>query len=278
MEHYNRLISAKVLDGYEEMLDKVPQETMFGGTRMRNYVLPTSTGTDYPASLSVGRMDGETPSTLGGEFWKEFGDGFPKGSLQAGSVCGGKMNLGKIAKDAGMAVAKEGIKQGVKSLAKGGKRKGIKPSKVLKTVGKALKIVGKEVAPIAKEVVKDVIVPEGKKALRDYIRSSLKAQPSEAASGEMVVGMGRKKKQGGVLIRDEPDQFHSSVYPPALASYAHSFPAGKDAYGRGRDANPKVVGGARGARAAIVKEVMKKHGLSLGAASKYVKEHDLYKK
>jgi len=289
MEHYNKLISAKVLDGYEAMLDKVPQETMFGGTRMRNYVLPTSTGTDYPASLSVGRMDGEKPNTLGGEFWKEFGDGFPKGSLQAGGACGGKLNIGKLAKDAGMTLAKEGIKQGVKSLAKGGKR-----SKALKTIGKTLKIVGKEVAPIAKEVVKDVIVPEGKKALRDYIRSSLKAKPSEASSEEMVVGMGRKprgkkvmvgtdprtytpQQQGGVLIRDEPSQFHSSVYPPALASYAHSFPAGKDAYGRGRDAKPKV-GGARGARAAIVKEVMKKHGLSLGAASKYVKEHDLYKK
>jgi hypothetical protein len=36
-------------------------------------------------------------------------------------------------------------------------------------------------------------------------------------------------------------------------------------------------GGARGgARGAIVKEVMAKHGLSLPEASKFVKEHGLY--
>ena len=37
-----------------------------------------------------------------------------------------------------------------------------------------------------------------------------------------------------------------------------------------------VGGGSRGKRIAIVKEVMKKHGLSLIEASKYVKEHKLY--
>ena len=37
-----------------------------------------------------------------------------------------------------------------------------------------------------------------------------------------------------------------------------------------------VGGGLRGRRIAIVKEVMKKHGLSLIEASKYVKEHKLY--
>ena len=35
-------------------------------------------------------------------------------------------------------------------------------------------------------------------------------------------------------------------------------------------------GGLRSRRIAIVKEVMQKHGLSLIAASKYVKEHKLY--
>jgi hypothetical protein len=79
--------------------------------------------------------------------------------------------------------------------------------------------------------------------------------------------------EGGVLIRNEPGEFHSSVYPPALASYAHSFPKGKDAFGRGRDpAKPK----RSNARGAIVKEVMSKYGLSLPEASKFVKEKGLY--
>ncbi len=39
----------------------------------------------------------------------------------------------------------------------------------------------------------------------------------------------------------------------------------------------RMVGdGKRGKRSDIVKEVMKKHGLTLPAASKYVKEHKLY--
>ena len=378
MEDYNRLISAKVLDGYEAMLDIVPQPQMLGGKRMRKFVLPGSTEHDYPGTLSVGRMDGMTPATIGGDFFSDFGDGFPTGSLQGGKkftlksfgkavapvakelgmtlakegikegvksyaksgagYCGGayyidadgqarstnkignprrvggKFNIksiGKavapVAKELGMTLAKEGIKEGVKSYAKGGRRK----KGILKSVEKELKSVGKVAAPVAKEVFRDVIVPEGKKALKDYIRESLKARPtSSASSDEMIVGMGRKPRAsprkimkgadlsayspeqlfaaGGALIRDDPSQFHSSVYPPALASYAHDFPMGHDAYGRGLPryskspiskpftAVKKVTGGARSARGAIVSEIMKKHGLSLPEASKFVKQNGLY--
>lgn len=415
MEDYNALISAKVLDSYEAMLDKVPQPTMFGGKRMRNFVLPGSTDYDYPGSLSVGRMDGQHPQTLSEDFYRDFGDGFPTGSLQGG-MCGGAVYIGKdgqvhstgvlpprhiggklnkrllgnvlkvatktgtalgkpfektiqvnpftfgydighdiigpeivhamgreteeeynarkakeaaaakggkvpkglkqfgkiaapIAKDIGKTLAKEGIKEGVKYLAKsnsapaGGRRK----RGVLKSVGKALGAVGKELAPVAKDVFHDVIVPEGKKALRDYIRNSLKAKPTDDNnSANVAYGMGRKPRgrppkmmvgadprtytpqhllaQGGALIRDDPSQFHSSVYPPALASYT----AGRDAYGRGFPryskspiskpftAVKKATGGARSARGAIVAEVMKKHGLTLAQASKFVKEKGLY--
>ena len=37
-----------------------------------------------------------------------------------------------------------------------------------------------------------------------------------------------------------------------------------------------VSGGGRSQRNAIVREVMKKHGLSLPAASKHAKEHNMY--
>jgi hypothetical protein len=39
-----------------------------------------------------------------------------------------------------------------------------------------------------------------------------------------------------------------------------------------------ISGGARGARNDIVKKIMKEQGLSLPLASKFVKEHNLYKK
>ena len=331
MNDYNSLISAKILDGYEGMIDKVPQATMFGGKRMRNFVLPASTEYDYPGTLSVGTTDGKYAQTLGGAFFRDFNKGFPMEDLAGGaSHCemeggayyigadgkvhssgqipigmprrvGGRVpkalrDIGKvatpIAKDLGMTLAKEGIKEGVKSYAKSGGRRRRK-SNILKSVGKVMGSVGRELAPVARDVFHDVIVPEGKKALRDYIRESLKAKPSEA-SNETAVGMGRKPRmtkkmmlgadpstytpqhllaEGGVLIRNEPGEFHSSVYPPALASYAHSFPKGKDAFGRGRDpAKPK----RSNARGAIVKEVMSKYGLSLPEASKFVKEKGLY--
>jgi hypothetical protein len=44
----------------------------------------------------------------------------------------------------------------------------------------------------------------------------------------------------------------------------------------GMSAGGMSAGGGRGKRNDIVREVMKKHGLSLPAASKYVKEHGLY--
>lgn len=378
MEEYNKLISAKVLDGYEAMIDKVPQATMLGGKRMRKFVLPGSTEYDYPGTLSVGRMDGQRPATLGGEFWKEFGDGFPSKPIKEGGAVwrdpatnevhstgriipkgmrGGKKitakSIGKalkplapVAKELGMTLAKEGIKEGVKSaVASGGRRR---KKGVLHSVGKVLGAVGREVAPVARDIFHEVVVPEGKKALREYIRNSLKSRPSESGEIPMAeavaVGKGRRKK-GGALITNEPKEFHSSVYPPALASYAHSFPKGHDAYGRGRskkiapapsqrssnDAHevlsdhrvlrqiendprrtpsvlpqseadrimnsqtgralqflsrsktgkgraklPKSGTKRNSARGAIVAEVMKKHGLSLAEASKYVKEKGLY--
>ena len=385
MEEYNKLISAKILDGYEAMIDKVPQATMLGGKRVRKYVLPGSTEYDFPATLSVGRMDGQKPATLGGEFWKEFGDGFPSKPIKEGGAVwrdpttgevhstgriipkgmkkggiierlpdeplskvtefldpisavqlqraynastqgqrgrdiishgirrkttrspeptltpeeierrgaprpkgrGRKVtakSIGKalkplapVAKELGMTLAKEGIKEGVKAaVASGGRRR---KKGVLHSVGKVLGAVGREVAPVARDIFHDVVVPEGKKALREYIRNSLKSRPAESGEIPMAeavaVGKGRRKK-GGALITNEPKEFHSSVYPPALASYAHSFPKGHDAFGRGRAKLPKSGAKRNSARGAIVAEVMKKHGMSLAEASKYVKEKGLY--
>jgi hypothetical protein len=46
--------------------------------------------------------------------------------------------------------------------------------------------------------------------------------------------------------------------------------------GPGRAVGSGVSGGGRSKRNTIVREVMQKHGLTLPAASKYVKEHNLY--
>jgi hypothetical protein len=246
MEDYYKIISAKILDGYDDIINKTPQSQMFGGKRMRNFVLPASTEYDYPASLSVGRMDGNAPSkTLGGDFYKDFGTSFPTNSLKGGvhsleRKVGGKVNIGKA----------------------------------LKSVGKVLKPVAKVLKPVAKEVFEEVLVPEGKKALREYIKSGLGSN-EENVGGAMKKPRGRPKKvlEAGALIRNSPKEFHSSVYPPALASYNHELPIqSRGPMGAGR----KVKSGAKSKRGEIVKQVMMKHKLSLGEASKFVKENNLY--
>ena len=381
MEEYRRMISSRVLGNVDRMIDNLPQATMFGGKRQRDFVLPASTEYDYPASLSVGHLrdSSRVPQTLGGSFFSDFGETeFLDEDTDEYHLEGGrKFNLGKALKPlapVAKELLKEGVKEGVKSYAKGGKRGSF--GKAMKQVGKALKPVGKAVAPVAKEIFEDVILPEGKKALREYIRNmgsggeeevsgagynnrrpppfSKRKQAKPQRPSDVVASMigreysdfkstkmknpsnwikahypakkkmgkkakkpelvikedeeesipasapkprGRPKKQqvpkvkgqkkekslkavsdmfgsgydGGVLIRDVPSQFHSSVYPPALRSYS----AG-DAYGSGYSGGAKSGGKRGGARGAIVKEVMRKYGLSLPEASKFVKEQGLY--
>jgi hypothetical protein len=80
MEEYNQLIASYLLDGIERgVIKSTPQPTMFGGKRMRKFVLPGSTEFDYPGTLSVGSLDGTGSDTIGGSFWKDFGHGFKTG-------------------------------------------------------------------------------------------------------------------------------------------------------------------------------------------------------
>jgi hypothetical protein len=80
MDEYNQLIASHLLDGIERgIIKSTPQPTMFGGKRMRKWVLPGSTEFDYPGTLSVGSLDGNRADTLGGSFWKDFGHGFKTG-------------------------------------------------------------------------------------------------------------------------------------------------------------------------------------------------------
>jgi len=80
MEEYNQLIASHLLDGIERgIIKSTPQPTMFGGKRMRKWVLPGSSESDYPGTLSVGSLDGSSPDTIGGSFWKDFGHGFKTG-------------------------------------------------------------------------------------------------------------------------------------------------------------------------------------------------------
>ena len=339
---YNKLISSRILDNYDKMLGLadpnvgLPQPTMFGGKRMRNYVLPGSTDYDYPGSLSVGTMGGPPPSTLAGAFWGDFADGFPTGlAPQGGASCGGVSGGVKAPEYhtlpyyppvKGRKPRLDGRRYAVPAVMPEGGSK-----KTTRAFVKGLKKVGKFLAPVAKDVGKMLLKEGVKKGIEYYTKAPASAPAGKGRVGKAVKGLVRKGKKavkgavaeyrpqaeemieemkgkvkakamekgkelvgkakakgkevlsraeskfdemmdGGVLIRNDPSQFHSSVYPPALASYT----AGRDAYGRGRAKLPKSGAKRNSARGAIVAEVMKKQGLSLAQASKYVKEHGLY--
>jgi hypothetical protein len=71
MENYNKHIAQRLLDSQMGFIHNMPQPTMFGGVRPRQYVLPITTSYDYPSSLSVGSVSGHIPETLSGSFWGE---------------------------------------------------------------------------------------------------------------------------------------------------------------------------------------------------------------
>lgn len=105
-------------------------------------------------------------------------------------------------------------------------------------------------------------------------RKTLKVPVPEAtvAEGGAKPKRARKKKGEGVsggalLTLKDFGVMHGQPEPTIQAKVAV----------KAEGADRKVgEGGLRGRRNALVKEVMKEHGLSLPAASKYVKEHKLY--
>ena len=70
-------------------------------------------------------------------------------------------------------------------------------------------------------------------------------------------------KDLGKMHGQPPDTMRSKVTVKASGSTDRAVGSG-------------VSGGGRSKRNTIVREVMQKHGLTLPAASKYVKEHNLY--
>jgi len=82
-----------------------------------------------------------------------------------------------------------------------------------------------------------------------------------------VSGGSKSKRKGGALLSlKDMDAMHGQPEPTIQAKVTV----------KAEGSDRAVGGGSRGKRIAIVKEVMKKHGLSLIEASKYVKEHKLY--
>jgi hypothetical protein len=252
MMNYNTLIGSSILDSYDSMINSSAQPMMMGGKRARKFVLPGSTNYDFPGSLSVGQ--GDRPNVAsGGSFNSDFArkrrmppvrragerhfDDEESESDEENEVMEGGFNLGKTLKSVGKAL--KPVAKVVKPIAKDVLHEYIKSSMSAPAGGRRKKSVfssiGKELGKVGKEVFHEVIVPAGKEALKEKLKSGGRRKKSVFGSigkelgkvgkevfREVVVPAGKEalkqkltKKEAGALLRNAPAQFQSQSYPKA---------------------------------------------------------------
>ena len=108
-----------------------------------------------------------------------------------------------------------------------------------------------------------VPVPEAIETVAEGVSARSKPKRTRKKKGEGVSG-------GALLSLKDLGAMHGQPEPTIQAKFTVK------AEGADRTVGEGMSGGLRRKRIEIVKEVMKKHKLSLPAASKYVKEHKLY--
>ena len=108
-----------------------------------------------------------------------------------------------------------------------------------------------------------VPVPEAIETVEEGVSAGSKPKRTRKKKGDGVSG-------GALLSLKDLGAMHGQPEPTIQAKFTVK------AEGADRTVGEGMSGGLRRKRIEIVKEVMKKHKLSLPAASKYVKEHKLY--
>ena len=218
--------------------------------------LPLLTGLGRKASMAD-KKKAIADAIVGGNFWDGFKKGFGDVMDLAGKVApvalplmtglgkkqyGGAFNFGKFLEKVGKAAAPVVLEEGKKQLGLGRKRKGsMYPPKGGAMVGNKKDACGRHSG------TREYGMPCGGNILDDVIE----------ATKPMV-------RKGKKALKD------------AVKEYAPK--ATKALKEKADKAITKAVGGGRAARAEIVKKVMKEKGMKMIEASKYVKEHGLYKK
>ena len=188
-------------------------------------------------------------------------------AMNGGQCCGCAGMCG------GMAKPVEVVKEVVEVLKKRGRPK--KGGFGLKDVGKAMKKVGKFATSPEALPLELMLVGAGKK----------RGRPKKGGFSMKDVGkaLGSVGKSVGSVALDVGKNVATEMAKDAIKSYAMgATKSGKGMEGVGvmkKGAGVKSGGvDGRKARAEIVKKIMKEKGLKMVDASKYVKEHGLYKK
>jgi hypothetical protein len=287
MQDYNRMIANEIDETNQRYIQTTTQPTLFGGRRLREYVLPGMVNYAYPSTLAVsGDSDNEYLdddsesddeqfdfiSMTGGRQNKVKKQGFAKFMRTTGRAL---KPVGKFLEPVAVAARDVAINKIQGAGYSGGKVKKQGFAKALRTYGRALKPVGKFLEPVA-VAARDVAINKiqgagysgGKvhkqgfaKALRTYGRALKPVgkflEPVAVAARDVAINKLRGMGRSGGRVGTSP----SSYTPRTLESY-----------------EPVEFGGARpkSARAAIVKAVMAKNGCSMIEASKFIKKNNLY--
>ena len=269
LQAYNESIARRVRDSEEAMIENLPQEEMFGGARPRKHPLPDMTFS--PSTLAVG----------GARHHRLHGSGvFDTINSLASSPLGMKV-LERVV-DAGL--KKVGL--GHPHMAHHTRHAhGAGFLDSLKSIGSsAVSGIGSAISsPIGQKITDKAIdaailaAMAGKRprrgrkhggAMVHHFGSYGMAHPHHAHGAGFLDSL----KSVGSAIVNSPitSSIANKVVDKGVDALLTAALAGK------RPRKSGCGGGARGARAQIVKQVMAQHGMSLPMASKFVKEHGLY--
>jgi hypothetical protein len=285
---YQKMISSRLLSTNKEMIGNLAQPTMFGGKIAREYILPGEVSYSYPDTLSVGAPV-KRPRTISKGFWVDS----PEAVLSEAPPHGGKRYkvksfindvnaLGKLIPKS----TREAITAKANQEISGSGMSGGKKYKV-------------------KSFINDV------NALGKLIPKSTREAITAKANQE-ITGAGVKKRRskkmdvedwldGGALTSRGFTGQDDTAYPKALLSLqggkkykVKSFINDVNALGKlipkstreaaTARANQEIMGAGVGkkkgrpitARGELIRKIMNEMGLSLCAASSYIKDNGLW--
>jgi hypothetical protein len=145
-----------------------------------------------------------------------------------------------------------------------------------------VKPAAKVIGHVGKEIFNDIVVPVGKELVKDAVKGAIGGKKRGRPSGSKNKAKMEKVAEPPVLeqllkpkakrVRKSKKVLENLIDEGKRVDKEESFEKGEIAAEKGKK---RVMSDKMKARAEIVKKVMKEHGLKLGPASKYVKEHNL---
>jgi hypothetical protein len=148
------------------------------------------------------------------------------------------------------------------------------------------KSIGRAAAPIAKDIFHDVIVPEGTRLAKDYVKKKMGGKRIVKGAG-FWKDFGEGFKKGIKMSNKVASKVLpiATIFQPELAPFAAASVAADKAMGGARSGGaaelypPAVMGMSGGSRKSqrgeLIKQIMKKTGCNLGQASALIKQKKL---